>query len=158
VVPGDWLVRFRRASTLIGARMTNAKRRLAPRFFALAVLGLAVSAAGCDLYLDPDGIDAALEKVAQHIDPASNRDVLRMRAAPNPFGDGVIVTIQHSTTQGTVLVLGDEAWALDEATRTLTPSLPLFDAALTSARARFGLTDPGAADRVRSRMAVPSGS
>jgi hypothetical protein len=157
VVPGDWLVRFRRASTLIGARMTNAKRRLAPRFFALAVLGLAVSAAGCDLYLDPDGIDAALEKVAQHIDPASNRDVLRMRAAPNPFGDGVIVTIQHSTTQGTVLVLAMKRghWMR---TRTLTPSLPLFDAALTSARARFGLTDPGAADRVRSRMAVPSGS
>jgi hypothetical protein len=138
--------------------MINAKRLLAPTFFAVALLGIAVSAPGCDLYVDFAGVDAASEKVVRNIDPAFDGDVQRVRALPNPFGEGVIVTIQHSTIQGAVLVLGEEAWALDDATRTLTPSFPLFDDAPTSVQARCGLADPGAADRVRSRMAVPSGS
>lgn len=148
----------RQLPPLIGARMTNSKQPLDARFFAVALLGLAVSAAGCDLHLDIEGIDAASEKVARNIDPAFYGDVQLMRAAPNPFGEGVIVTIQHSTIQGAVLVLGEEAWALDDATRTLTPSFPLFDAAPASVRARLGLADPGAAGRVRGRMAVAGGS
>ena len=81
-----------------------------------------------------------------------------MRSARNPFGEGVIVTIEHSTIQGAALVLGEEAWALDTATHTLTPSLPLFETAPLTVLERSGLADPGAADRVRSRMADPGGS
>jgi hypothetical protein len=157
-VLGGWLVRFCRASALIGDRMTLPIRRLATRFFAVALLASAVSAAACELHLDFEGVDAASEKVERNIDPAFYRDVQRTRAATNPFGEGVIVTIEHSTIQGFVLVLGEEAWALDDATRTLTPSFPLLDAAPSSVQERSGLADPGVAERVRSRMAVTSGS
>src|SRR5215831_7675015 len=114
-------------------------RRTQAVLIKLVVCALVASFLGCrDL-----GLREAVEAIAKRLSPANQAIVGRLRTCPNPQGEGTIVFVRSDTDCGPQyawlsLDSSSEAYALDETSRGLTPSLKTLVQAADDSRRRAG--------------------